>query len=140
MKETFLSLIRHALIALLSLGAFLSSRGMIAPEDAAAVNASGATILEAISVVVLAVVMRLMMKFSGKVISAHVNDGKNDGGNLLLLLGVAGLLGLGLPSCSQAQMDAARSVPIKACYIDKNGNRACYSSKGGIEVEVIGDK
>lgn len=140
MKDTLLSLVRHALTALLSLGAFLSARGMIAPEDADAVNASGATIREALSVVVLAMVMRLIIKFSGKLVSAHVNDAKNDGGTLLLLLGMAGLLGLGLPSCSQDQIETARSVPIKACYTDEHGNRACYSSKGGIEVDVRSGK
>jgi hypothetical protein len=139
MKDTLFSLIRHALIALLSLGAFLSSRGMIAPEDAEAVNASGATIREALAVVIIAVVMRLVLKFGGKIFSAD-SEGQNGTGALLLLLGVAGLLGLGLPSCSPQQLEAVRQVPVKACYIDKNGNRACYSSKGGIEVEVSSAK
>jgi hypothetical protein len=133
MKETLLSLIRHAVIALLSLGAFLSSRGMIAPEDAEAVNASGATIREALAVVILAMVMRLVMKFGGKVISAH----KEDAGPLLGLLLLAAVC---LPCCTPEQREAARSVPIKACYTDKDGNRACYSSKGGIEVDVRSGK
>lgn len=139
MKETLLSLVRHALIALLSLGTFLSSRGMIAPEDVEAVNASGATIREALAVAITAMLARLILKFGGKIYSAHKGDG-NPPGSLLLLLGLAGLATLGLPSCTPAQREAAAAVPVKACYTDAHGNTACYSSKGGIEVDVRSGK
>lgn len=118
----------------------MAGRGLIAPEDASAVNASGVTIQEALVVVVMAIIARLIMTFGGKIFSAHVEERKNGSGAMLLLLGVAGLLGLGLSSCSPEALQAARQVPVKACYIDKNGNKACYSSKGGIEVEVISAK
>ena len=83
--------------------------------------------------------MRLVLKFGGKIFSAD-SEGQNGGSSFLLLLGMAGLIGLGLPSCSREQLEAARQVPVKACYTDKNGNKACYSSKGGIEVEVTSSK
>lgn len=108
---------------------------MIAPEDAEAVNASGATMREALAVVLLAVIMRLILQAGGKFFSAS-----KDGAAMLLWLGLGGAALLGLPSCTEAQMDAARRVPIKACYTDENGNRVCYSSKDGIEADIIGDK
>ena len=114
----------------------MAGRGLIAPEDAAAVNASGATIQDALVVVIMAVLMRLILKYGGKLFSADKDGTQNGGGTLLLLLGMAGLMGMGLPSCSPGQMEAVRAVPIKACYLDKDGNRVCYSSKGGLEVEV----
>jgi hypothetical protein len=141
MKDTLASLLRHALTALAGAGTFMAGRGLIAPEDAEAVNASGATIQDALVVVVVAVLMRLALKFGGKFFSADT-VGKSDGGGvLLLLLGVAGLLGMmGLPSCTPRQWEAVKAFPLKACYIDKDGNSACYSSKGGLEVEVISAK
>lgn len=140
MKETLQSLVRHLLTFLAGLGTTLNAAGLLGAEDVAQVNEQGLTLQAVIAGVIVTVLMRLIMTFSGKLVSAHVNDGKNDGSSLLLLLGVAGLLGLGLPSCFPRQWEAVRSVPIKACYTDENGNRACYSSKGGLEVEVIGDK
>ena len=50
----------------------------------------------------------------------------------------AGIMGC-LPSCSTdsaaATWAALRSVPIKTCVITDYGS-ACYSSKGGIEIDV----
>jgi hypothetical protein len=139
MKNIILSLVRHALTALAGVGTFLAGRGLIAPEDAAAVNASGATIQDALAVVAVAVIARLMIHFGVKIFSMENEDG-NGGSALLLLLGVAGLMGLGLPSCSPQQIEAAKNVPVKACYEGKNGNKVCYGSKSGIEVEVISAK
>ena len=122
----------------------MQSRGLIAPEDVAAVDASGVTLRESLSVVILAVVMRLIWLVTGKIFSAHKDERKNGTGTLLLMLGMVGLWGLGLPSCSPPQMEAAKAaakaIPVKACYADKNGNRVCYSTKDGIEAEVHGDK
>ena len=118
----------------------MAGRGLIEPEDADAVNASGVTLREALVVVVMALIARLIMKFGGKIFSAHVEERKNGSSSMLLLLGMAGLVGLGLPSCSPEALQAARKIPVRACYQDKDGNKACYSSKGGIEVEVISAK
>jgi hypothetical protein len=140
MKETLQSLVRHLLTFLAGLGTTLHAAGLLGAEDVAQVNEQGLTLQAVIAGVIVAILMRLVMTFSGKLVSAHVNDGRNDGGSLLLLLGMAGLLGLGLPSCSREQMQAVKAVPIKACYTDKNGNKACYSSKGGIEVDLNSPK
>lgn len=59
---------------------------------------------------------------------------------LLGLLCMGSLLGGLMTSCTPQQREAVRSIPIKACYLDKDGNKACYSSKGGLEVEVISAK
>ncbi len=141
MKDTIISLVRHALTALVSVGALLSSRGMIAAEDVEAVNASGVTIRDAALVIIMAVITRLLMKFGGKLFSGDsVSDSKDKGLNtLLLFLGMAGLF-MGLPSCTPQQMEAVKAVPIKACYADPKGNKVCYSSQDGIEVEVTGAK
>ncbi len=139
MKELLQSLVRHLLTFLAGLGTTLHAAGLLGAEDVAQVNAQGLTLMTVLTGVIMAVLMRLIMKFGGKVISAHKEDGSSPG-SLLLLLGVAGLALLGLPSCTPEQREVARSVPIKACYTDKDGNRACYSSKGGIEVEVRSGK
>lgn len=141
MKETIASLLRHAFTALAGLGTFMYSQGYIGAEDVVDVNASGAAMSDALSALVVAILVRLFIKFSGKVIGAHVNDGKNNNGFLgLLLLGAVGLLGFGLPSCSPSQVEAAKAVPIKACYTSKDGARVCYSSKDGVEVDVRAGK
>jgi hypothetical protein len=139
MKDTLLSLIRHALIALLSLGAFLSSRGMIAPEDVEAVNASGATIREALAVAITAMAARLFLNFGGRFLSASKEDGKGGSGGPglpLWVLGFSALCLLALPACTAEQWRAFRDVPVKACYTDEKGNSACYHSQTGIEVDV----
>ena len=68
---------------------------------------------------------------------------KNDDGGLyglLLLLGMVGLFGLALPSCSPAQVEAAKAVPVRGCYTSKDGYRVCYSTKDGVEVDVRSGK
>lgn len=140
MKELLQSLVRHLLTFLVGLGTTLHSCGLLAPEDVTAVNDAGVTLQSVVAGVVVAVLMRLTMRYGGKFFG---NQGVQGSGSLLLLLGlmVAGLATmLGLSSCTPEQMQAVRSVPIKGCYQDKDGNRACYSSKSGIEVEVISAK
>lgn len=139
MKDTLLSLIRHALIALVSLGAFLASRGMIAPEDVEAVNASGATIREALAVALTAMWARLILKVGGMILPALKKGGKGGSGGpglSLWVLGFSALCLLALPACTAEQWQAIRGVPVKACYTDDKGNSACYSTKDGIEVDV----
>jgi len=137
MKETLTSLLRHALTALAGVGTFMAGRGLIAPEDAQAVDASGATIADALIVVLVAVLMRLIIKFSGNLFR-NDKDGNNNGGSaMLLLLGMTALLGLASSSCSPSQLEAAKSVPVRASYVDKQGNVYAYDPATGVSVRII---
>ena len=132
MKDTLASLIRHALTALAGAGTFMAGRGLIAPDDAAAVNASGATVQDALVVVVVAVVLRLLMTFGGKLFAAHMEDGKNGSPAWVLLLGMVGLLGMGLPSCS-----SSGAVLVRGSYQDDKGNVYAYDPMTGVTVKLI---
>ena len=67
------------------------------------------------------------------------DDGTVEGGRRLmgwlLLAGLAGSVGISLPACSSAQMDAAGQVPIRATY-QRDGVTLGYSSKGGLMLDV----
>jgi hypothetical protein len=132
MKESLHTAIRHALTALAGLGAFLASKGLLDSADAPAVDAAGLQVSDALTVILGAMIMRLLIFLMGKIKGL---SGDKAGMALFWFAGTA--VGcMTLPSCSPANMEAMRSVPIKACYIDKAGNSVCYSSKGGISVEV----
>jgi hypothetical protein len=136
MKELLQSLVRHLLTFLVGLGTTLHHSGLLAAEDVTAVNEAGVTLQAVLAGIVVAVLMRLGMRYGGKI---FWGNGVQGSGSLLLLLGlmVAGLAGtLGLSSCTPEQREAAQAVPIKACYVDERGNRVCYSSTSGVEVEV----
>lgn len=62
------------------------------------------------------------------------NGGPSGGAALLIVVGTAAVLG-GLPSCSPAQIEAARGFPIRGCVVTDQG-AVCYSSKGGLSYEV----
>lgn len=133
MKDMLVTLFRHALTALAGVGTLLAGRGWIAPEDAEAVNASGASLREALVVVLVAVVARLAMVLGGKFLKVSGKD--NTGIHLwLLFLGTVALAGA-LPSCTAAQRDAFRDVPVKACVRDEDGRGVCYSTTDGIVVD-----
>ena len=59
---------------------------------------------------------------------------------MLLACGLAGILGLSLPACSPQAAEnfqrVSQAVPVKACYVDENGNQVCYSTKDGVTVVV----
>lgn len=93
-------------------------------------------------VTAIGVVLRLITRDGVVLFSDDDDEGKSSKfpGLLLVLLCMGSLLGGLMTSCTPQQMEVARSIPLKACYLDKDGNKACYSSKGGIEVEVIEPK
>jgi hypothetical protein len=131
MKETLQSLVRHLLTFLAGLGTTLNAAGLLGAEDVAQVNEQGLTLQAVIVGLIVTVLMRLIMTFSGKLVSAHVNDGKNDGSSLLLLLGMAGLLGLGLPSCSPSG-----ALMVRGSYQDAKGNVYAYDPETGLSVKL----
>ncbi len=137
MKETLTSLLRHALTALAGVGTFMAGRGLFAPEDAQAVDASGATIADALVVVLVAVLMRLCIKFTGNLFRNDKDGNNNVGGTMLLMLGMTMLLGLASSSCSPSQLEAAQSVPVRASYQDKDGNVYAYDPATGVSVRII---
>lgn len=140
MKETLTSLLRHAFTALLGLGTFMYSQGYIGSDDVADVNASGAAMANALSAIIVVLLSRLFLKFSGKLIDAHVNEEKNDNGFLgLLLLGMVGLFGFALPSCSPAQVEAVRAIPVRASFVDKQGRVWAYDPRTGVSVMLVDD-
>ncbi|MFU8894020.1 MAG: hypothetical protein ACNA8L_10365 [Luteolibacter sp.] len=66
LKNELASLLRHALTALAGIGSLLAARGCIAAEDEAAVNAAGLSVTEAVIVVAVAIVARILISLSGK--------------------------------------------------------------------------
>lgn len=125
MKALLISLLRHALTALAGVGTLLVSNGLIEPEDAAAVNASGASMADALVVVTSALVARLLMQYGGRFFTV-LRQGKVSS-LALWCMGLAGFLVLGLSSCAYLE-DAA--VPVRACYESRHG-RVCVDLNSG---------
>lgn len=126
MKHIITSLVRHALTALAGFGAFAASQGWIHPEDAPAVSASGASMADALVVILVAVVSRLLMTYGGKFFKD--TDLGNGGGmsSFLLCMGV-GFIGFFLSSCTLFSPESP--VPVRACA-EKDGVRVCYDAEG----------
>lgn len=55
---------------------------------------------------------------------------------LLAAGSLAGVFGFPLSGCTPAQLEAARAVPVRACYIDRDGNSVCYSPTDGVTATV----
>ena len=145
MKDTLASLIRHATTALLALGGLLASHDLIAPSDVASVDAAGVSLQGALVVIVVAIAGRLAITLTGKIFPAAAAKltGPAAGGPLAVMGWiVVGTLagGLGcLPACSQAQLAAARAIPIRACVITPHG-KVCYSDVEGLSAEIDATK
>jgi hypothetical protein len=88
---------------------------------------------------VAVVVVRLLIAWIGKFLPALAEkaSGGMSGGACLLVMAsmTAAAVGGALPSCSPAQVEAWRAVPIKGCVTTDQGT-VCYSSKGGLSAEV----
>lgn len=147
MKAYLTSLLRHALSALLGLGALLASKGLINPDDVDAVSAASASLVDALVVVGVAVVARLIFSKvpwlapasssgSDEPVGSSANgvDQRAASGGTSGLLLMAGLLALALaalPSCA--------GVPVRVGIVVPEGEIG-YSSKGGLTVQVRGEK
>jgi hypothetical protein len=134
------SILRHLLTFLAGLGALLAARGLIAPQDAPAVDAAGSSLIEPLALILAAVavaVVRLLMAWCGHTFSVR-GDGSAKSLAALALpwAGMAGVMGFNPPSCTPSQIDAAKQVPVKACYIDRAGNSVCYSTAEGVTATV----
>jgi hypothetical protein len=135
-RDAIYSLLRHALTSLAALGGFLASHGVIAAGDVATVNAAGVSLGDAFSVILSAIVARVVIWLMALVFG---NSGPGLGGGA----GALGLLAVGLmiagsaSSCSTAQLSeykavtSAVPVQVGASY---NGLTAVYSSRNGISV------
>lgn len=141
-SQTLRSILRHLLTFLAGLGTLLAARAVIAPEDAAAVNEAGAQLIEPVALILgaagaaLARLLLALFQRGGGKTGPLVGTGLPAAGGLLLAGSLAGFVGFSLPSCSPAQLETARNIPIKACYIDEAGNSVCYGSKSGLELSV----
>ena len=147
MKAQLTSLLRHALTALFGLGGFLTAKGLISPDDAEAVNAASVSLVDAIVVIVVAVVARLIFsKVPGLApasssgsddpagSSANGVDQRAASGGTSGLLVMAGLLALALaalPSCA--------GMPVRVGIVVPEGELG-YSSKGGLMIQVRAEK
>lgn len=86
--------------------------------------------------------LNVLVRFatSGKVslTGQDSGEGKVGSGMVPALVAACTAVGIGcsLPSCSASQVEAARGVPVKACYVDPGGATVCYSSTGGLEIRV----
>ena len=64
---------------------------------------------------------------------ARIGNGARSVAWMLIAAGSsAGVLWVSPPSCTPGQIETAKAIPLKACYIDQNGNSVCYSTKDGI--------
>jgi hypothetical protein len=66
-------------------------------------------------------------------------SGTGSGGSLpaiLLVCGMAGLMGFCLPSCTPAQLSAAREFPIRI-GIQSDDAALSYSTKSGLQVNAV---
>ena len=127
MKEQLTSLLRHAVTALAGLGSFLAYRGIIAAEDSAAVDAAGASIGEAVVVVVVAIVTRALISFMGKLGLPKIGGSSVSmmTGGLLVLASTASLM-----SCADYQ------GPRIVFGVEAEQGRVEYDSAKGGTVRV----
>lgn len=136
MQDSIKSVIRHFLTALAALGTYLASASLIPAEQAADVNAAGAALADPLTLILTA----LAVPLARWAVSWFPWLGKGGGGSAAVLMAAAGTLAGSLPSCGpQAAADfetVKKAVPFKGCYIDKNGNRICYSTTDGVSLEV----
>lgn len=132
MQDSLKSVIRHLLTALAALGTYLASASLIPADQAADVNAAGAALADPLTLILTA----LAVPLARWVVSWLPWLGKSGGGSAAVLIATAGALAGSLPSCGTPAGEALKNTPIKACYVDENGNRVCYSSKEGVSLEV----
>jgi len=108
MKDQILSLLRHAVTGLAALGTLLATKSLIAPEDVAVVNDSGASLGSAVVVIVGAILARLALTGLGKLFPKTDGEHTSNGGSggrlpLWMLVGTAAALMTTLPSCSMPE-------------------------------------
>lgn len=132
------SQVRHFLTFLAGIGTILLGWGLVDPEAVERVNAAGAALIDPLLIIagaVAACVARLVLGWISNVFRRGAGELNNKGGSggslptLLLLCGMAGLMGFSLPSCA-----AVDGLPIKAKVLLEEGTLS-YSSKGGLEME-----
>lgn len=132
MKSQLTSVLRHIVTFIAGLGTLLASYYIIAPESAASVNQAGAALVDPLCVLLGAIAAGFV-----RLVMAWIASKKfpPTGGNMVqawaVWLGLAGLMGFGLPACSAGDPQ----IPIRASY-HQNGITVGYSSKGGLAVEV----
>jgi hypothetical protein len=94
--------------------------------------------LAIILTLVVTATWRMALTWLSKIFRAGSGELENrgpSGGMGLLLMITAVALGGALPSCSPAEVEALRGIPIKGCIQTDDGT-VCYSSKGGISYEI----
>jgi hypothetical protein len=134
------SLIRHFLTYLAGLGGFLFAHGIIPAESVAAADQVGAALVDPLAVLgglLAAGGLRLAIFCLGKIFPAVAEKLSGaSGGMPLLMVGLTTAAVMGsLPSCSAAQLAAARAVPVRSC-VETDYGTVCYSSKSGVAVTV----
>jgi hypothetical protein len=131
MKPIIATSLRHAFTALAGLGGFLLARGAIGADDVQSVNAAGASLGDALSVIAAALVARLMVWLSGMIVTGGAPSVKS----LSLCLCIGTLAVGGLPACSAYPVTASLS------YQDaRTGTAAALSSTFQPRGIVRGDK
>jgi len=133
------TLLRHCFTALATVGTLLLTKGLITPSDVSAVNAGGSSIAAALVVIFTPILSRLAITLLGKLPLSGLSSATDKATAWLLWIcigtAVGGLGGLGLLSCSPAQMSAAGSIPIHGKLFTNYGSLG-YDSKSGIDVEI----
>jgi hypothetical protein len=150
MKDQAASLLRHAFTGWIAAAVLLlTAKLSLGPDDAKAVEDAlkqiGAGLL--LLIVTLApVIGRLVWAWGANLFRSgagetkgETNNGRSGGAALLILVSTTAALMGGLPSCTPAQLAAARAIPIKATILTDQGG-VSYSSKGGLSVEIDAGK
>jgi len=144
MNSYIASHLRHLLTCLATLGVLLASHKLIDPSQTDAVNQAGSALVNPLTVIGTAFIvvgLRLAITFLGKIfpgLAATLTGmtGNPSGGvGLLMLVGMAACFMGCMPSCSSAQLDAAKTIPINAT-VHTNYGAIGYSSKSGISLDV----
>jgi hypothetical protein len=148
--KTFATLIRHAVTYLVGLLVAWFAIHLTAPDDLKAATDAANALVEPLCVVagfVAVILTRLAMPFFSRLfrLGSGETEDKGSAGGLspcvLLWIGMTVAFMGSLPSCSPAELDAARAVPITFHLVGPDGSVG-YSSKGGLVISgrITADK
>lgn len=145
-SANIVSVIRHWVVAILSAASLwiIGALSLDAGQQQALAKATSdlaGPLAAVLALLVIAlwrfVVLWVQSLFSDKSSGAADTGGtKALGACVLPWAGLAVFLGFSPPACTPQQMEAAKQVPVKGCYIDEHGNSVCYSTQDGVIVTV----
>lgn len=131
LRTALLTSLRHSLTALAGLGGFLASRGLVAADDAGAVDAAGGSLADALAAVGAALAARGLIWLFSKFPNARTAGATPL--SVIAVLGTAGCFWFFIPSCSPSPTSAP--VPFHGTVETEYGTIG-YDSKGGLTIHA----